>query len=58
MLVNRGTETPEIDVSLTPLFYKNGGKSLRTTEIRATADELEKISGKLWALIKNLDRER
>jgi hypothetical protein len=57
MLVDHNNRL-EAEVSLTPLFYKQGGKSLRTAEIRVTADELEQINRKLWAFIKCLDKVR
>ena len=58
MMVNYSPDTPEVEVSLTPLLYKSGGKGLRTEEISSTADELEKISERLWEFIKLLDDPR
>jgi hypothetical protein len=58
IFMQRKSDTPEIEVSLTPLFYKNGGKALRTNEIRSTADKLEKINVELWNFIKELDSPR
>lgn len=56
MMVNYSPDAPDVEVSLTPLWYKSGGKGLRTEEIRSTADELEKINKRLWEFIKLLDK--
>jgi hypothetical protein len=54
----RSPDSPEVEVSLTPLFYKKESKGLRTSEIKATADELEKINRRLWSFIKLLTEPR
>lgn len=56
MIVSYSGETPSVDVSLTPLFYKDEGKVLRTSEIKATADELASIKGKLLDFVMGLDK--
>jgi hypothetical protein len=57
-LMSQNPDAPEIEVSLEPLFYKSGGKGLRTDEIRATADELEKVNGRLSIFIRGLNNPR
>jgi hypothetical protein len=56
--MNYNPDSPKVEVSLAPLFYKRGGKGLRTDEIRSTADELEKINDRLWSFIKTLNEPR
>jgi hypothetical protein len=58
MMLNYNPETPEVEASLMPLFYKSGGKGLRTDEIRSTADELENLNKRLWEFVKLLDSPR
>jgi hypothetical protein len=48
------TESPVVDVSLTPLFYKGKGKRVTTAEIKATADELESINKRLRKFVGGL----
>jgi hypothetical protein len=49
-------DSPVVDVSLAPLFYTGKGKRVSTTEIKATADELESINERLWTFVGGLDK--
>jgi hypothetical protein len=45
VVMEASADSPKVDVSLNPLFYKGKGKRVTTAEIKSTADELESTSG-------------
>jgi hypothetical protein len=55
VIMEMSADSPAVEVSLTPLFYKKG-KRVTTTEIKATADELENINKRLWDFVGRLGK--
>jgi hypothetical protein len=56
--VTSSSDSPNVDVSLRPPWLKTSsrGKNLGMSEIKKTADALEKIQEELWDFVKKLDR--
>lgn len=57
MFVGQPNHVGEVQVSLVPPWLKKGGKELNISEIRRTADALNKIHGDLWKFIGTLHRK-
>jgi hypothetical protein len=51
MMVSYSSGTPIADVALTPLLHSRKGKALRVSDIKSTADELNKVNAGLWKLV-------
>jgi hypothetical protein len=56
MMMEVSADSPAVAVSLAPLFYTGNGKRISADEIKATADELESITKRLWSFISGLSK--